>query len=79
MLLFFFCFRVGKEIAPRDPVPQDINLNSANLYVLWGVRVDDSAPGMLLTHGADVPARSEQQVNPSGLDAGMPTPPVSYC
>ena len=66
-----FPFRVGKEIAARDPVPQDINLNSANLYVLWGVRVDDSQPGMLLTHGANVPAASR-------LDDSVPDTPVSY-
>ena len=40
-------------------------MNSAN-YVLWGVRVNDSQPGMLITHGADVPARSLEQVNPAG-------------
>ena len=48
-----------------------INLNSANLYVLWGVRVDDSQPGMLLTHGANVPAASR-------LDGSVLDTPVSY-
>jgi hypothetical protein len=75
----FISFRVGKEIAPSDPVPQDVNLNSANLYVLWGVRVDDSQPGMLITHGANVPAASLEQVDPAGLIVvnGLDIP-VSY-
>ena len=67
-----FCFRVGKEIAARDPVPQDVNLNSVNLYVLWGIRVNDSQPGMLLTHGADVPERSLEQISPTGIVLDIP-------
>ena len=74
----FACFRVGKEITPRDPVPQDIDLNLSNLYVLWGVRVNDSAPGMLLTHGGDVPAASLEQVNPAGQAGPQLDTPVSY-
>ena len=66
-------FSVGKLIAPSDPAPQDINLNS-NLFVLWGTRLMDSMAGQLLTHGANVPAASLVQVNPAAI--ALP-PPVS--
>ena len=75
-IFLLFCFRVGKEIIASDPVPQDVDLDS-DLYVLWGVRVNDSQPGMLLTHDADAPARSLEQVNPAGQGLGL-IPPVSY-
>ena len=68
--------RVGKEIAPSDPAPQDLNLNS-DLFTLWGVRVNDSVPGMLITHGrgpGNVPAASLEQINIAGVNVD---PPVS--
>ena len=57
-------------IAPSDPPPQDINLNS-NLYVLWGIRPDNSTAGMVPAHRiatpSDIPAASQVLVNPAGI------------
>ena len=69
MLLIYF--RVGKQIAPTDPAPQDLNLN-ANLYVLWGVRMPDSTPGMIPIHAGSIPAVSQALVNPAGAVVATP-------
>ena len=62
-------FRVGKLIVPSDPAPQDINLNF-NLFVLWGIRPDNSTAGMIPPHRiatlTDIPAASLVTVNPAG-------------
>ena len=70
-------FRVGKTIAPSDPPPQDINLNS-DLFVLWGIRADNSTAGMIPAHSidprSDIPAASNATVNPAGMAVGLATP-----
>ena len=70
------CFRVGKQIIASDPAPQDINLNT-DLYVLWGIRANDSMAGQLLTHRPEGnPAASLELVNPAGVVAPT-TPPTT--
>ena len=57
---------VAKRIAIRDESPKDIDLNS-NVYVMWGVRPDDSMQGQLLSHAfqqpCDIPAISQARFN----------------
>ena len=64
----FFLFSVGKDVAPTDPDPQDINLDSP-VYVLWGVRPLNSTPGAIPPHAVanimDIPAISNSPVNPN--------------
>ena len=62
---------MAKQISPTDPVPQDLNLN-ANLYVLWGVRMADSTPGMIPVHAGSIPAVSQNLVNPAGAVVATP-------
>lgn len=70
-------------IAPSDPAPQDINLNS-DLFVLWGIRPDNSTAGMIPAHRialpSDIPAASLATVNPAGVAVGLANPvsPVQY-
>ena len=72
-------FRVAKTVAPSDPAPQDINLNS-DLFVLWGVRPDNSTAGSIPAHRiatpSDIPAASIVTVNPVG-PVDPPENPVS--
>ena len=69
-------FRVGKQIIASDPAPQDINLNT-DLYVLWGIRANDSMAGQLLTHRPEGnPAASLELVNPAGVVAPTTPPPT---
>ena len=64
-------------IAPSDPAPQDINLNS-DLFVLWGIRPDNSTAGMIPAHSiatpADIPAASLVTVNPAGPAVALENP-----
>ena len=64
-------------IAPSDPAPQDINLNS-DLFVLWGIRPNNSTAGMIPAHSvalpSDVPAASLVAVNPAGAVVGLVNP-----
>ena len=71
---------VSKQIAPRDPAPQDLDLNT-NLFVLWGVSdsVSQRSPtGGLATHrpGSN-PAASDALTNPSTGVTVTVSPPVS--
>ena len=70
-------FRVGKLIVPSDPTPQDINLNS-DLFVLWGIRPDNSTAGMIPPHRiatpSDIPAASLVTVNPAGPAVALVNP-----
>ena len=56
-------------IAPSDPTPQDINLDS-DLFILWGIRPDNSTAGTIPPHRiatpSDIPAASLVTVNPAG-------------
>ena len=57
---------VAKRIALRDESPRDIDLSS-NVYVMWGVRPNDSMQGELLPHASqqpsDIPAISQARFN----------------
>ena len=75
--LKFTAFRVAKTVAPSDPAPQDINLNS-DLFVLWGVRPDNSTAGSIPAHRiatpSDIPAASIATVNPAGPAIALEIP-----
>ena len=63
--------------APSDPAPQDINLNS-DLFVLWGIRPDNSTAGTIPPHRiatpSDIPAASLVTVNPAGPAVALVNP-----
>ena len=66
MLSTHLTVSVAKRIALRDESPRDIDLSS-NVYVMWGVRPDDSMQGELLPHASqqpsDIPAISQARFN----------------
>ena len=72
-LLCVSYFSVAKQIAPRDPAPQDLDLNSL-LYIMWGIRagVRDNA-NSIQTHTPGAPAVSEGLFNPV---TGATLPPL---